>query len=164
MKKRIQRVFTELIKNSKKSDRDIAKKLEISQPTVTRIRKKLETQGYISEYTVIPNFPKLGFEIAAFMFFNIDRVKSKVKKIKSKAHNWITSHPNIVFAADGDGIKGKNCMLATIHKNFTDYSKFITDFKAMFGEHIKDFESFLVPLASRTPKHLSFKSIENLIQ
>ncbi len=162
MKKRIQNVFFELIKNSKKSDRDIAKKLKISQPTVTRIRKKLETQGYITEYTIIPNFPKMGFEIAAFIFFHVDRRKNK--KIKTGAHSWISKHPNIVFAADGDGIQGKNCMLATIHKNFTGYTKFVNEFKAIFGGYIKDLEAFLIPLASKTPKYLSFKSVENLIE
>jgi DNA-binding Lrp family transcriptional regulator len=39
----------ELMKNSRKSDRDLAKILDVSQPTVTRMRRKLETSEYISE-------------------------------------------------------------------------------------------------------------------
>jgi len=85
MKKRVVSVFSELLRNSKKSDRDIAKKLNISQPTVTRIRRKLETSGYISEYTIIPNFPKLGFEICAFIFFNANKCGGK--NVKNKAHD-----------------------------------------------------------------------------
>nr|NIM46562.1 winged helix-turn-helix transcriptional regulator [Candidatus Aenigmarchaeota archaeon] len=148
MKKRIQQVFFELIKNSKKSDRDIAKKLKISQPTVTRIRKNLEKNGYIIEYSVMPNLPKLGFEIGAFIFFNVDRRKNE--KMKHDGHKWIAKHPNIIFAAGGDGIRGKNCMIASLHKNFTGYTKFIRSFKTMFGNYIKDVESFLVPLADQT--------------
>jgi DNA-binding Lrp family transcriptional regulator len=55
MKRRELEVFFELIKNSKKSDRDIAKKLNISQPTVTRVRKKLE-RTVIKAYTLVPSF------------------------------------------------------------------------------------------------------------
>ena len=161
----MQDVFIELMKNAKKSDRDIAKKLKISQPTVTRIRRKLEDQDYIKEYTTIPNFPKMGFEIAAFIFFRVDRAKRKgSKKTKNKAHKWIFKHPNIIFAADGDGFQGKNCMLATLHKNFTNYTKFINSFKSIFGWNIKNLEAFLVPLKSETPKFISFKSIEELIK
>lgn len=165
MKKRVQEVFVELMKNAKKSDRDIAKKLKISQPTVTRIRRKLENQDFIREYTIIPNFPKMGFEIAAFIFFHVDRSKRKgSEKLKNKAHNWISKHPNVIFAADGDGFQGRNCMMATLHKNFTDYTKFINNFKSVFGVDIQNLEAFLVPLKRETPKFISFKSVEELIK
>ena len=55
-------------------------------------------------------------------------------------------------------------MMASIHKNFTDYNKFINDFKSLFGSNIKNLEAFLVPLASTTPKYLSFKSMEDLVK
>ena len=48
----MQDALVEILKNSRKSDRDIAK-LEISQPTVTRIRKKLE-RNVIKAYRAIP--------------------------------------------------------------------------------------------------------------
>jgi len=160
MKKRVLSVFFELIKNSKMSDRDIAKKLNISQPTVTRIRKKLETSGYITEYTIIPNFPKLGFEICAFIFFNSNRCLGK--EVQIKAHDWIEKHPSIMFSAAGDGIRGKNCAIVTLHKNFTDYTNFLNEFKRRFGENIGSVETFLVSLSSPTPKHVSFKSITRL--
>jgi Lrp/AsnC family leucine-responsive transcriptional regulator len=56
------RVLSELIKNSRISDRELGKKLRMSQPTVSRIRNKLENEGYIKEYTLIPDFQKLGYE------------------------------------------------------------------------------------------------------
>jgi len=57
------RLVAELMKNSHRSDRDLAKALKISQPTVTRLRNRLEKGGVIKEYTVIPVFSKLGYEI-----------------------------------------------------------------------------------------------------
>jgi DNA-binding Lrp family transcriptional regulator len=55
-----------LMKNSKLSDREIAKRLKSSQPTVTRLRRFLEKQGWIKSYTVVPEFGKVGYKILAF--------------------------------------------------------------------------------------------------
>jgi DNA-binding Lrp family transcriptional regulator len=55
------KVLSGLIKNSKISDRELAKTIGVSQPTVTRARTRLEKNGYIQEYTAIPNFAKLGY-------------------------------------------------------------------------------------------------------
>jgi len=41
------KVLSELMKNSKLSDRELARKLGSSQPTVTRTRRRLEEKGYI---------------------------------------------------------------------------------------------------------------------
>jgi len=106
------KLLHELIKNSKRSDRDIAKTLQVSQPTITRTRKRLEKMEYIQEYTVIPNMTKLGFEIAAFTFLNVARYDIKTgeknREIAEKAHEWIKTNPRIMFAAGGDGLNGKN--------------------------------------------------------
>ncbi|MFZ0965605.1 MAG: Lrp/AsnC family transcriptional regulator, partial [Candidatus Bathyarchaeia archaeon] len=60
MKKVELNLISELMKNSRQSDRNLAKVIGVSQPTVTRIRNKLEKEGYIREYTMIPDFSKLG--------------------------------------------------------------------------------------------------------
>jgi DNA-binding Lrp family transcriptional regulator len=61
------KILSELMKNSKISDRAIAKKLGVSQPTVTRRRASLEKQRFL-EHTVIPNLKKLGYGIIAITF------------------------------------------------------------------------------------------------
>ena len=101
----------ELMKNSRRSDRDLAKILEVSQPTITRMRKKLETSEYISEYTLIPNLVKLGFEIVAFTFLNVAQTctdpNMTPEQLAEKAHKWIGRNKNVVFSGAGDGIRGK---------------------------------------------------------
>ena len=62
----------ELLKNSKESDRKLARKLGVSQPTITRTRNKLEREGFIRSYTIFPNWRKLGFEILALTFVKMD--------------------------------------------------------------------------------------------
>jgi DNA-binding Lrp family transcriptional regulator len=41
----------------------------VSQPTVTRRRKKLENAGIVKEYTVIPDFREVGYRIMAITLF-----------------------------------------------------------------------------------------------
>jgi len=62
------RILFELIKGARRSDRELAKAVGTSQPTITRKRTKLEKEGFIKEYTVIPDLKKMGYEIIAFTF------------------------------------------------------------------------------------------------
>ncbi len=47
------KVVVELIKNSRRSNRELARAIGMSQPTVTRTRTGLEKQGIIKEYTIV---------------------------------------------------------------------------------------------------------------
>jgi len=165
-KDKMMKVLYELMKNSKKSDRDLAKVLKSSQPTITRIRKRLEKMGFIYEYTIVPNLVKIGFEILAFTFMNILRYDEKTgkahKTLAEKAHRWILENPKIIFGAAGEGIGGKNCMMVSIHKNFTDFSQFIQDFRSKWTRNIIEVDSFIVPLSGKIPKPFSFRHLEKL--
>ena len=67
------RLLSELVKDSLRSDRELAKAVGVSQPTVTRMRARLEKEKVIKEYTMIPDFHKLGFEILAITFLVLDK-------------------------------------------------------------------------------------------
>ena len=69
------KLLFELMKDSHRSDRQLAKVLGVSQPTVTRRRSMLET-NIIEGYTITPTLGKIGFELAAFTF-----TKNKPRKI-----------------------------------------------------------------------------------
>jgi DNA-binding Lrp family transcriptional regulator len=156
-------LLQELMRNSKRSDRDLAKKLDVSQPTLTRMRKKLEKEGYILDYTAIPNMTKLGFEIVAFTFLNIDRFDAKGQPdvaLGEFAHKWVAHNPKILFGAGGEGLEGKNCMMVSVHHDFTDFTDFISDFRSRWSANIKDIDSFLVSLKGKMPKPFSFRNLE----
>ena len=68
------KLLFELMKDSHRSDRQLAKALGVSQPTVTRRRTMLET-NLIEGYTITPTFGKIGFELTAFTF-----TKNKLQK------------------------------------------------------------------------------------
>jgi len=153
------KLLYEMMKNSKRSDREIAKIIGVSQPTITRMRQRLEKRGYIRDYTVIPDLEKLGYEIAAFTFMAV--ANSNVKS--EKVNKWIESNPKIVFSASGDGVNGKNSVIVSIHEDFTDYSNFMSELRLKLSENISNMNGFLVPLRGEIQKHFSLKYLQPLL-
>src|SRR5271169_499223 len=92
------KILFELMKDSHRSDRQLAKSLGVSQPTVTRRRAMLE-ENFIEGYTVIPKFGQIGFEMAALTF-----LKSKLKyktgaeqtEALQKMREWYMKQPNVI--------------------------------------------------------------------
>lgn len=150
---KIPKLLYELIKNSRRSDRDLAKALGFSQPTVTRTRKKLEDDEFILQYTALPDLTKLGFEIAAFTFFQLE------PNIKPP-HEWLRKDPRVIFAAEGDGLNGKNSVVVTIHKNYTGYSNFMSDLQQEANPRTAN--SFMLTIVN-IKKRLNFVDLQKAL-
>ena len=94
-------ILSELMKEAKMSDREVAERLRVSQPTVTRRRKRLEKAGIVREYTAIPDFQRVGYHIMAITLLKYSwmlRAMGKsswmfargILKSQSKAHvSWL---------------------------------------------------------------------------
>jgi DNA-binding Lrp family transcriptional regulator len=155
MKKRVLKLLFELMKNAKRSDREIAKIIGVSQPTITRMRQRLEKTAIV-DYTVIPEWTELGFEIMALTFINA----KGLPEVSEKAKNWAMKNPNIVFAAGGEGM-GMDYAVMSFHKNFSDFSSFINNLRTQWAENLQDLQSFLMTTGEeRTVKPLSLKYLE----
>jgi Lrp/AsnC family transcriptional regulator for asnA, asnC and gidA len=152
MKKKMLNLLLELLKDSKRSDREIAKILGVSQPTITRTRQRLVKEGAIKGFTVIPDFVKLGYEIMAIIFFKLKVAKASI----GKAIEVTTERPNIIFASEAEGM-GKNGVIISLHKSYTDYSKFLSDLRSEGGDDLQDFDAVLISLEERILKPLSLK-------
>jgi len=163
-KKVIQQLLFELIKGSKRSDRELAKVLGVSQPTITRMRKKLE-EKVIAEYTVIPNWGELGFELLAVTFVNIrgeSKSREEQKRTLEKCRKWMMSHPNVIFASDGTGM-GMDGMMISFHKDYTDYSKFITEHRIEWADTLGEVKSFIVSVkGGEILKQFSLRYLEKV--
>jgi DNA-binding Lrp family transcriptional regulator len=118
------RLLREMLKDSKRSDRGIAKKIGVSQPTVTRAQAQLE-KDYMKTYTVIPDFVKLGYRIVAFTLLKTRYYPSKkeASEIAKKATDWTNRQSNIAFAASRKGF-GRELMIMSFHKDYNSYSDF----------------------------------------
>jgi DNA-binding Lrp family transcriptional regulator len=128
-----------LIRNSKRSDRELARALQISQPTVTRLRKILEKEA-IEQYTVIPSFSYLGFEIIALTFF---RTKQLVHPLWDKGKKWAAEQPNVMFVSTGQGMDADAVMIS-LHRDYADFVKFYQDFRRDWGDTLQNFRTFLI--------------------
>ncbi len=145
MKETEKKLFHELIKNSKRSDRELAKMLGVSQPTITRTRKRLEEE-MISEYTIIPVWQKFGFEIMAFIFGKTQfPIKEEEKKLVEKVREWMNNHPNVIFSSNGHGM-GMSSVTVSFHRNYTCFSKFLSEYMTFWGEYLANVEAFLVSI------------------
>ena len=150
MKKRMINLLLELLKDSKRSDRELANVLGVSQPTVTRTRQRLVKEGAIKGFTVIPDFVKLGYEIMAIIFF-----KSKVTKASiEKATKVTMARPNIIFASEAEGMR-KNGVIISLHKSYTDFTNFLLGLRLEGRDAIHDCDSFLINLKGEIIKPLS---------
>lgn len=152
MKKKMLRLLLELLKNSKRSDREIAKVLGVSQPTITRMRQRLVKEGAIQEFTVIPDFVKMGYEIMA-----ITLAKSKMNLNSQeigKATKVVLANPNIIFVTEAEGM-GKNGVIISVHKSFSDFHNFLKDLISETKGYIEDYETMLIPLKGNIVKPLS---------
>jgi DNA-binding Lrp family transcriptional regulator len=141
------KLLFELMKDSHRSDRQIAKSLGVSQPTVTRRRGLLE-KSYIEGYTIIPKFGQIGYEITALTFlktklahFNPEEKTKALQKMK----DWYTKQPNVVLVQEGRGM-GYDTVCISIHENYTDYVAFVRAQDSELGDLISDSQTFTLDL------------------
>jgi DNA-binding Lrp family transcriptional regulator len=153
-KDKLMALLFEYLKDSNKSDKQLAKTLGVSQPTVSRMRNKLLTEGIVRHFSVFPNFGKMGYEIMAFSCakFNMD----KIAEIKEKAVTWAQKNPEIIFTSRAQGM-GMDAVAISIHKNYADYDAFIKRNRLMWGDLMTASHNMLIDLKGEITKPLSLK-------
>jgi DNA-binding Lrp family transcriptional regulator len=146
------KLVSELMKNSRRSDRELAKAIGTSQPTVSRAISRLEKEGVIKEYTMIPDFAMLGYEIIALTFISINTKlgpQEADKTRKTALQLMMKESPdNIIMLERGVGLKHTGTFIS-FHKNYSDYTQFIQRFKRASATHAyvhENVESFLIDL------------------
>jgi DNA-binding Lrp family transcriptional regulator len=149
------RLIAELMKNSRRSDRNLAKTIGVSQPTVSRTLKKLENKGYIKEYTMIPDFKKLGFQILAFSTYELaenasrDEFEEKRKLIREEFKKEPLSY---ILGMSGMGMKADR-MIVTFHEDFSSYLKFLDRVRGDPLVKMGKIDTFIVSLEDKNHFH-----------
>jgi DNA-binding Lrp family transcriptional regulator len=69
------KILGELLLNSKRSYRELAKAIGMSAATVINHVQRLESAGVIKEYTVMLDFERLGFELTVVTEMTVSRGK-----------------------------------------------------------------------------------------
>jgi DNA-binding Lrp family transcriptional regulator len=156
--KKLSRLLFEYLKDSDRSDQQIAKELGVSSPTVSRLKKKLITGGLISHFSAIPDLGKMGYEILAFSIikFNRDLMAGRMPEIIKKAKTWVKSNPEILFDSLAEGM-GVDAVTVSVHKNYAAYKDFLAQNRITWGKLLSDVHFILVDLNGYINKPFSFK-------
>ena len=152
-------LLRELLKNSKRSDRELAKVLKVSQPTITRTRHKLEQNKVIQDYTIIPNFREMGFEILALTFVKM-RPEILSPETMEEARKYAAKFPNAIFASTGEGL-GMTGVIISFHKNYTDYHKCVNLLRVDWKEFAEDIQSFIISIGEGEFKRFSLTYLKD---
>jgi DNA-binding Lrp family transcriptional regulator len=135
------------MKNSHRSDRETAKAIGVSQPTVTRMRMKLEREGVFKEYTMLPNLQKLGFEIMALTFIKYATPQSpeQLERARAALRELGKAPYEILMISRGMGM-GYGGVIISVHRNYTSY---VTLRERLAHNHIlrlAKIEGFVIPI------------------
>lgn len=153
----IKELLIELMKNSKESDRKIARKLGVSQPTITRTRNKIEREGLIRSYSIIPNWSKLGCELMVLTFVKM-RPEVVSDELFNRLQEYAKAFQNVIFASRGHGL-GMTGTILSIHKDYRDYAIKLSKFRNDWAQYLEDIQSFLMVTDEGIIKELSFTSL-----
>jgi DNA-binding Lrp family transcriptional regulator len=69
------KILAELLANSNRSNREIARAIGVSAATVINHVQRLESAGVITDYTIMIDFERLGFELTVIMEVTVSRGK-----------------------------------------------------------------------------------------
>ena len=120
-------LIVELMRNSRRSDRDLAKAIGVSQPTVSRMIKKLEKEGVIREYTMIPDFSKLGFELMSFITTKENELLREDETVQAwmKARELAKKTPQPFLFVLSTKPSGADTTAFALHENYTEYATYL---------------------------------------
>jgi len=156
-----QKLLRELLKNSKRSDRELAKILKVSQPTITRTRHKLEKNGMIKDYTITPDFKKMGFEL---LVINLAKLRPEIllSERSEKLREFAAKFPNTMFVSTGEGM-GMNTMRISFYRNYTEYHNRVNLMKIEWKDIIEDIQSFVVVIGEGEFKRFSLTHLKDVL-
>jgi DNA-binding Lrp family transcriptional regulator len=155
-----QQLLRELLKNSKRSDRELAKVLGVSQPTITRTRRKLEQEGIIQDYTIIPDFSKMGFEILALTLVKLKPGffrRERIEEVRKDAAEF----PDAIFLSSGEGLN-TNFLIISFNRNFTEYHARLNRMRLHWKDFIETFRSFIISIGEGEYKRFSLAHLKDV--
>lgn len=143
------KLISELMKNARRSDRELAKLLGVSQPTVTRTRTKLEKEGYIQEYAAIPDFKRLGYELMSLIFVQVKQTlaREELEQARKITHEGLDKKApsEIILFERGMGM-GFSGVIISFHKDYTSYTSLVEKTREYPFLEQASTESFLIDL------------------
>jgi len=161
------RLIAELLRNSNRSDRELAEVIGVSQPTISRVKARLEKEGLIKEYTIIPDFAKLGFSLCVFTLgrFQTSNDAASLREYLKANVRELEGKPQAIWMDSGLG-EGFEGIVVSFHETYSEYLKFLSWLKQFSAISAYDLHTFIIDLASKTNTHfrpLTFQTLANYL-
>jgi DNA-binding Lrp family transcriptional regulator len=160
------RLISELMKNSRRSDRELARVLGVSQPTVTRAIHRLLSEGIIKEYTLIPDYTKLGFQLMSVTLAKLKQPISQeaLQNSRKIAQEMLEKYPTAVIATvSGIGLDADRVIIA-FHRSYSEYAEFLKHVREYPPVVVDEIKSFLVDLNDKTQfRLLTFSQVADYL-
>jgi DNA-binding Lrp family transcriptional regulator len=161
------KLISELMKNSRRSDRELARLIGTSQPTVSRMVSRLEKEGVIKECTIIPDFQKLGYSLAAFTFGRVRDEFRKPEMLDEARRKFIKSFNEAAFEVildeRGMGMEYDG-VIVSFHRSYSEYAEFKRWIKQMPFIDAARLDSFLIDLNDKVHhRYLTFSYLSKHI-
>lgn len=154
-----EKLLRELLKNSKRSDRELAKILNVSQATISRLRNKLEKNGLIQAYTIIPDFTQMGFELLAITFVKL-RSEILTPEIRKQVKEYAMKFPSSILSSFGEGM-GMSGVVISFQKNYTEYHQGLNKLRLDWKDYTEDIQSFVISLKTGIVKPFSLTYLKD---
>ena len=159
------KLITELMKDSRRSDRELAKTLNVSQPTITRTRKKLEEEGYIKEYTIIPDFEKLGFQMMSFTLAKLKKQVSEdaIRETRKELRKTLPrENVSTILTMRGIGLSA-DYMIIAFHESYNAYLRFLDLIRRQPILEITETRTFIASLTENHFRPLTFSTLAEYV-
>jgi DNA-binding Lrp family transcriptional regulator len=166
MKEIERKLLSELMRNSRRSDRELAKAIGVSQPTISRTIQRLEKEGYIQEYTAIPDFNKIGFGLLAVTIIKFGRMVNEEdfdKLIKEGRNLDKKVGLPIVMITRGLG-SAYDMIIFSLHESYSSYTKIMAALKELPFLDEAVFQSLVTDLESKEKyRNLTFSALADYL-
>lgn len=133
------KILGELLKDSRKSFREIARRVGVATGTVLARVKNMEEKGIIKNYTVLLDHEKLGYELTVVVEITVS--KGKLLEVDRE----IAKKPNVCAVYDVTGLT--DAIIVAKFKSRSELSKFTKSLLSL-------------PYVERTNTHLVLTTIK----
>jgi DNA-binding Lrp family transcriptional regulator len=155
-------LVAELMKDSRRSDRELARAIGVSQPTVGRMIRKLEKEGVVKEYTMIPDFKRLGYSLCAFLFLKLKAPirPERLETAKEAVRQRLSKTPFVILLLErGIGLS-RDAVMICLYKDYASYAKHRNIIRGIPALETSNMEGFLIDLNDETHyRYLTFASV-----
>jgi hypothetical protein len=107
----------------------------------------------IQDYTITPDFRKMGFELLALTLIKM-KAEIRSPKVLEAAKKYTEKFPNAIFAGIGEGL-GMTSVILSFHYDFTDYTRKWNQMRVDWKDYIQEITSFIVSMETGVIKRFS---------